>query len=302
MVSVSAAWTGSAFAKVYSIPKHNIEDQNIMRVKEGFEAVPELLPNRVAKAWDSVFVLYTETASRIQYGTTFLVKTIMNDTDADLYFLTNAHVANDVCLNEGCPNSVLKQNINLSVNTKNQLSDNEIRTIVLKNVSVVHALINPDLALLKVTVNKNFAAKLTQLPLSSSCSVQLRQSLYTIGFSDTSLRNDPHSKPIYNKNTIVKRWSEGVFTGYNKSNGQDPRGIQYWIGTSIDVLSGGSGGPILNEYGEVVGVIQQSASVSENKYVYDGNEKPDSLDWQSNGVRCEFLKDFIDRSVNRSQN
>ncbi len=291
LVSVTVSWTGTAFAKIYSVPKHNIEDSNLLNVKEGFDALPEALPNQVAQAWNSVFILYT--SSPFNTATAFLVKKVPRaDSQAvDLYFLTSRHSLDSFGCENMCAGSALLQDINLDY-SREPVVDMGLNGLRFNSVYVVANSDSSDLALIAVAARKETANLLRPLGVSQSCNVQVREPLYFIGFSNTSLRQSSKERQTYNSNVLKKRWSEGVFVKYRND----------LIATSVDALQGASGGPILNQSGAVVGVMKESSSVERNKYSYTGNEQPGQLDWTSSGVRCNYLQDFIDRSLKNSQN
>jgi hypothetical protein len=169
----------------------------------------------------------------------------------------------------------------------------ESRGFEFGNVQVLKKSANPDLALLKVIVPMNNQLFLPPpIKIIETCNQPSRQRLFSLGFSDTSLRNDPNSLPIENKEYVYKRWSEGIAVEEDKFNF---KGVETnLLTTTIDALSGGSGGPVLNERGELVAVMKASASIYENGYKYDGNEDPNALDLTSMAVSCQEVKTFLD--------
>jgi S1-C subfamily serine protease len=268
----------------------------IQKVSEGFSSQPELLPSTVTGAWDSTFMILLDEPTKYVYGTAFLVKKDVGRVSTVLYFLTNRHVIADYCeANKICPNAFLAQKANM-VHQSDGLHLESLSG-VFKDVEVVSLSKNPDLALLRVSVPADAKNLPEPLRISPTCEMKIGERLFTIGFSDPFYRTYPGSLPIADQKSIFKRWSKGIFTGYTKSDDRNDENTNHWIGTSVDGLEGGSGGPVLNENGQVVGAIKNLASLRSNQYRYDGNENADHLDWQSNAVECRYLSKFISDSI-----
>ena len=294
LVSVSAAWTGPVFAKIYSVPQHNIEDSNLIRSSEGF-GLENNVPGEVVEAWNSVFVFYIDTPVDPDFGSAFLVEKIDRGSTVDMYFLTNEHVVRKYCPGQGrCQSAILKQNMRMNYNDGGEAFHAELNVTAFYNITVVSRSVSPDLALLKVSTSKAVADRYEPLAIGS-CQLFQGQPLYAIGFPNVTRRPNP-GVVIERSKFVTKRWSAGVYVIDRKD--KDAEGITHeLIATSVDAMGGSSGGPILNAAGEVVGVMKNSSSLKTNGQAYFGRDhNPNDLNWHSNGVRCDHIKYFIDRS------
>ena len=266
--------------------------------KEGFNAHSRELPSKVAKAWASTFLFISEDLSSYQMGTAFLVKKEVKADSTILYFLTSRHVITPFCKDQDvCFNANLAQNASL-IHQNDGLHLQSLDGVVVDGVEVLALSKNPDLALLRAAVPTGKYNLPDSLKISDSCALQEGETLFSIGFADPACRTNSDRLPIADQNLILKRWSQGIFTGYVKSDDNNDENTNIWASTSVDMLSGGSGSPLLNEDGLVVGVIKNSASHATNQYRYDGNENPGHFDWQSNAVPCAYLSQFIHDGIN----
>lgn len=263
------------------------------QAKEGFNLKAEALMVPISKAWDSTFIVLGDKGNSYKVGTAFLVKKELHDNSTTLYFLTSEHFLRPFCAKKGlCKKTFLAQNADLLRDGKTTRL-RSLQGLVFDQIELVQKSRNPDLALLKVSLSSQQRKFPDPIVISNSCFLQKGEPLYSIGFPDISVRNFPSLVAIENQESIRKRWSTGVFVRFNKSDFNDNSKTQRWAGTTVDALGGNSGGPLLNKYGEVVGVMKNSASTPENKLRYMGNENPEELSWQSNAVRCEYLAKFV---------
>jgi S1-C subfamily serine protease len=117
----------------------------------------------------------------------------------------------------------------------------------IKNATIVRVDEANDLAVLKIT-----EGKYTPLPLASSRKVQLGQSVSTIGFPNIEIQGFSPK---------VTRGEISSFDGI----GDDPRAWQI----SVPVQTGNSGGPLLDENGNVVGVVVSKLGIKAVKLTGD---------------------------------
>ncbi|MDD5672515.1 MAG: trypsin-like peptidase domain-containing protein, partial [Candidatus Omnitrophica bacterium] len=115
--------------------------------------------------------------------------------------------------------------------------------------SVVKVVPDEDLALLQIKV----PAKLPAIPLADSNQVQLDMRVFSVGSSQIL------------KNTL----SEGKITGIGMSKKMEKKEKGYvgLIQASFDIYQGDSGSPLLNEKGELVGLMAAKA-IFQRKVTY----------------------------------
>lgn len=281
LVILSFAWTGMAFAGVYSVPKHNIEeDANVVKAAEGFTTVPS---NNLRSAWNSVYAFYSEAASDI--GTAFLIRKKDVGDAIELYFLTNYHVVDEACDERSCDSQLL-EDIAFVFNEEGKLSFTESSGLRFsRSIQLVKASVNPDLALLKVRLDKNIPAP-KPIDFAANCAWRKSEVVYTIGFPNTSLRTNSNRKVIQKQNVILKRQSQGLIVD------EEIIGARLMLTSTVDIVKSSSGGPLLNSQGQLVGVINQMVKGPNNAYM--GMEAPHNLLSHSYSVPCELVKEFID--------
>jgi len=252
-----------------------------------------MLPT-LKSSWNSVFMAVIETDTKLEHGTSFLVERIPKGIYDELYFVTDNHVIVNGCPEKGpCPLLKLQQSAHLLYDGSGAVTGNRgasANQLNYTGIEVVRRSTNPDLALLRVVVPRSPQTP-HALKLPKDCTLGRDLKVYSIGFSQTRLRTDPGAKAIAGKNETFKRWSEGVTTGPVKVS---VKGQSYALhGTTVDVIPGGSGGPMLNDKGEVIGVFKATTSIAKNNYAYKGNETPGPLAPASLMTDCETLKKFL---------
>ncbi len=263
---------------------------------EGFKGYSEQMPDAVKNAWPASFMTLIEEPKTYIHGTAFLIHVTNSGMNSQLYFLTSKHLLHGHCNRIGfCPELQLFGEAQLEViASAERLVYGRNR---LANVEVLKLSSKPDLALLRVVVKSQGMPLPKALFISPKCSLSIGDQLYAVGFPNMTLRRAPQTQILELKNTIIKRWSSGIFVGTVDTR----EGKNLLLGTTVDSLVGNSGGPYLNEQGEVVGLAQLSASVSENNYQYTGIEILGQLDWQSEAITCLDLHEFLDSEINRAR-
>ncbi len=258
---------------------------------EGFKSLRDSPPEAVTSSFDSVFMVYFDEASYYVHGSAFLIRVEVNGETTQLDFLTGAHVLQNLCReSEVCSGLKLFQDARLNVVSGRETfvfgrpEINQVRVLKLSQ--------NPDLALLRATIKTRQFSNPKPLAISSTCKLEIGEVLYGIGFPKTTERMTSSKVVIENQNQIIKRWSEGVFVGNLKQVSADSE-YRYSLATSVDMLHGNSGGPLLNQSGKVMGVVSSGASLAENRYVYSGGESPGQLEAQSLAVPCGYLDSFL---------
>lgn len=260
----------------------------VEKVAEGFSSNRDAAPEAVKRAWNSTYILISE--KTLYKGTAFVVASAKLGSMTRLYYMTNWHVADELCRSDmSCPSTVLARNVRIT-GSGTKIDSMDIRLHSVRLIRSSHKL---DLALIAVDVNSNSLLP-TPIQLSSDCHLTAQEPLFSVGFPNISRRVQP-LVPIDSSNVIQKRWSRGLFVKYDRAT---DLGVNVEVTSStVDFIPGQSGGPLLNQDGDLVGVMRSSAGTKENGYRYDGSETSERLDWHSDAVRCEYLADFINGGV-----
>ncbi|MGZ6480197.1 MAG: S1 family peptidase [Bdellovibrionales bacterium] len=250
--------------------------------KEGFSTDVREAPSAVKKAWDSTFALITM-SPKLHNGTAFLIfKTLEGDKLA-LYFLTADHNITMCDKNRLCPSTSLIQNARLQERAT-YVDVDTLNGVRFDNVEYNAELTDAKMALLKVTVPKDMEGLPNPIELPKDCNIQVGSTLYGVGWPWTPSRTDPSRLSIADANQVVKRWSQGIFLGY--LNFTDEKQAQF--ASTVDSISGSSGGPIVTADGVVVSLINKAKSNPGNSYA--GDEASDKMAYQTLGPRCAFFK------------
>lgn len=229
--------------------------------------------------------MIADSPERLRFGTAGLVHVEKTSVGKELYFLTNEHLLEGLCSRTGpCPDFVFVQNTLISGDYVHELGSTKFSAPEVIKIST-----NPDLALIKVISQGE--DKLRPLSFTKKCGTKVARRLYSVGFSNTSRRTYKERLFIEEQMHTFKRWSTGLEVGsFNHTMDGERHLLQ---GTTVDALPGGSGGPVFDEKGDIVGIMQSSASVGSNLHRYDGNEDRKKLDWTSLIVRCDVMKNFL---------
>jgi S1-C subfamily serine protease len=137
---------------------------------------------------------------------------------------------------------------------------------------IVSSTASNDLAILKVDIEN-----IRYLSISSSNDVSLGDEVFTIGY------------PLANVLGVDPKYTEGVISAKSGLGGE---AIAYQI--TVPVQPGNSGGPLVNQQGEVVGVITSTAS-SIAFFKKSGNF-PQNINW---AVKSDYLKLLIESAPKR---
>lgn len=135
------------------------------------------------------------------------------------------------------------------------------------DVKLIKSSPSTDLAILKIDAKtKNF------LPIVSSRSVKRGDKVFTVGY------------PVAGMLGLEAKYTEGVISSMS---GIDNEPIVYQI--TVPVQPGNSGGPLVNEDGQVVGVITSTASFLE--FLEYSGTMPQNINW---AVKSDYLLPMID--------
>lgn len=136
--------------------------------------------------------------------------------------------------------------------------------------SVVQTDSTNDLALLKISGNTP-----NYLPLAPLRSTRVGQQVFTIGFPAVSLLG---KEPKFTEGTI------SALSG--------PHGIASILQISVPVQPGNSGGPLVNDLGELVGMITSTASVSQ--FIKETGMLPQNVNW---AIKVDYIRPLFDAPV-----
>lgn len=252
------------------------------------------MPRILLESWDSVFMAVTNTSTVFSSGTSFIIHRKEKAHFDELFFMTNNHVLARECpgLGKCAPMSLMQRALVAYKDDRPVLVDLENESgLEYLEVEIFKRSTNPDMALIKVRIPKS-AMTPRPLKLARECAGASTGKLYTIGFSKTKERKYTRVE-IEAQDVNYKRWSEGISTGH-KHMSDAVEGTVHLEGTTIDILGGGSGGPVLNEKGELVGLMKAGYGSERDSFSYRGDETPGALEPHSFIVSCDELQKFLD--------
>ncbi len=129
-----------------------------------------------------------------------------------------------------------------------------------------------DLAILKIEANN-----ISYLSLASSRTVGMGDKVFTIGY------------PLAHILGMEPKYTEGVISAKSGMGGE---AIAYQI--TVPVQPGNSGGPLVNQNGEVIGVITSTASSI--SFLKESGNLPQNINW---AVKSDYVTPLLENIPNR---
>jgi len=183
--------------------------------------------------------------------------------EADVVYIERNQTADEDSAEESGKKNTIQEAIDSSLNSED-------------NRSIEEELRENDLALLKIRlVDQAF----TPLNFADDPQYTMGNDVYTIGFPLSNILGD---KPRLNKGLISS--SVGI-----KDN---PRFVQM----SVEIQAGNSGGPLLNEKGQVIGMVQMTLNPM-NVLAKTGGMLPQNVNF---AIKSALIKEFLDRSSHKA--
>ena len=265
----------------------------LIKVKEGFSAT---LPAETFKdAWDSTLAIVQMNGQTAAGRTASGVVVFKENRGGFTYLgvLTAGHVISDMYQKEKriypIPMKVFEYD-SKSGKINNDFFD---QTGLLAN-SFFTSKKDLDVGLIVIKTTQQDGDKVKAIPFSGSCDLNSGDPLIAFGYPNVDLRRPELQRvPIPDSQKIEKRASVGVFISNDG---------KYGATTTVDSLPGNSGGPVLNERGEIVGVLTKALAMysvggvknqnAEIDYPYLGNETPTNLQHHSIMSSCRGTKNY----------
>lgn len=162
----------------------------------------------------------------------------------------------------------------------------------IKTISIQHSDIT-DLSLIVVEIkNPQTEIKTARLFVEENCQLKKNDFLVSVGFPGVYRRPQEKQRiPITDAHLIRKRWSQGFYLGDETGISRDAKSpvLAVAYGTTLDALTGSSGGAVLNDRGEVIGVVSAAGSFAKaGEYIGDESQ----LKSHAYIVDCQQTLDF----------
>ena len=250
------------------------------RAEEGFHS--DAPPAALTSAWDSTFLLYFGTTGDI--GVASAVVVAQRGDQVDL--LTVGHAIEGGCDTKGCSDVRVFANPKIDWDDRNKVSLKPLTRVV----TVVDRDPVNDLALIRVSLSGIFHP----VRIADRCE-QTRATAYAVGFPVIALRTSILN--IESPEVLTKRWSTGhvITRATLRTDGQvvfTPGAVgRSVILTSVDGLPGNSGGPLVDETGAVLGLVDRASPDHE----YRNRDKNENRQINAVATPCEVLSAFLAR-------
>ena len=261
----------------------------VQQAREGLnETRPPLAT--LQPAWDSTYLLYFEDREASEWGSAFVIRNERQGDTRTLDLVTADHVLRKYCRERRCGNYSIYTAGHIFLNPRTNQPQHQTVRLGEPNLRILARDEAKDLAVIRITVE----AEVNPRPLTIARDASRpHDRVWVIGYPNVALRED--TAGIDDPNHVVRRWSEGLTLGglrldanNNMTLDQSAKALQ---AHTADALPGASGGPLLNDQGEVIGVLAFANSWSETNYAYA--TKVDAKYVPSVAVELGVLRSFL---------
>lgn len=253
--------------------------------KEGFEHRVQTMPSALTKVWDATLLFDgTKPSGKIALGTAVIVGSLKSENA--VYALLSNHILTSVCPRLGpCPEAHFRRDYALRLSDASEAVSAGNNPTNFTHVTVVATSELPDLALVKI----EFESGTTLRPISftKECRIEKGQRVFSVGYPNL-LKRTHHTIRLPNVGHLIKRWSSGIAL--------DPIGVRYGDSTpvtmqdtTLDAVQGSSGSAVVNDKGEMIGVVD-SFRVT-NDFRFTGSD--DNKQGHAFSIPCEEVQQFL---------
>lgn len=255
----------------------------ILRTKEGFQIGSPRAS--FMKAWDATFAMTA--GDQIATGLSASVLVFKQQVGSSVYlgFLTSGHSIRELSKKAPTDKWILARNIR---------SREKLEVIEAVPGEILHPIVNSvyELGFFVKKVPAIDADSFQPVMLPNTCMERRGDRVVLFGFPGVFQRDiDQQREKIAAPDLVIKRTSEGVLTGETRFSPKQTARFAPLYGTTADAMEGNSGGPALDENGNLIGILVGSfADLSNN--AYRGFEGQNLLRAHSFITGCRATKNF----------
>ena len=250
-------------------------------------------------AWAATFLLYFATSESAEWGSAFVIRNDRRGARRTLDLVTADHVLRKYCTARRCANASVFVDGHIKMNPSTGDQEHVSIPLVSPNLQVLARDEATDLALIRITVDAGVSPAPVRIARDDS---RNGDRVWTVGYPNVFLRETKAG--IDSANHMIRRWSEGQTMGAVRVSGgmaDFDSTARVYKGQTVDSLPGNSGGAVLNDQGEVLGVLAQAGASETPGHVYVkrfGAEKIPSVAVSLAALK-EFLAKFYDSNRSR---
>jgi hypothetical protein len=260
------------------------EEGFLYATKEGF--APSTPSVAFSNAWEATFAITDGAESDPKISGAVLVFRQVINGEVYLGFLTSGHTLMKLTTAKPYLPMIISKNIKMV---------ERLEVIDRMLVPVVHTAVNSEYDLGFIVVHAGLFEMDDSRPVSWSpnCQIKRGDRMALMGFPGVFKRKVPdQNQPIMAPTTVTKRVSEGRFTGENQFGEDQTVHITPLMGTTADSMIGNSGGPAMNEKGQLIGILIGTMARKSTQYRYLGNDQTKNLKSHSFISNCAVTKTF----------